>query len=197
MLGPLALQRNMEHARAPRGKGAMLPVERRHGFQRRQGSSQEMKGSGYAWAVFSSHRDRDEALHKMLALEKDRRGIHWRAPDGTCYPLDFGIPRCEPTNVRWDHLGLGKCSRRLRFLGAVFIWFLAAAALALLIYVPYAEYVTSFLNEATARGTGGGTCVNIAGFQTIEDENLFIFIFFTIFCVLLPNSAVSQRSRVY
>ena len=136
-------------------------------------------------------------------------GIHWRAPDGTCYPLDFGIPhldgrwrwswsngptgggfmgtngvansfflktvwylavgfcssnlgpgetfwnmerwwvcllkvggnfwsglpapnqpkqrfhtcrmiilrRCEPTNVRWDHLGLGKCSRRLRFVG--------------------------------------------------------------------------------
>ena len=30
--------------------------------------------AGFAWAVFSSHRDRDEALHKMLALEKDRRG---------------------------------------------------------------------------------------------------------------------------
>ena len=30
--------------------------------------------AGFAWAVFSSHRDRDEVLHKMLALEKDRRG---------------------------------------------------------------------------------------------------------------------------
>ena len=27
------------------------------------------------------------------------------------------LRRCEPTNVRWDHLGLGKCSRRLRFVG--------------------------------------------------------------------------------
>eukprot|EP00435_Cladocopium_sp_Y103_P036526 s2631_g9.t1 len=161
-------------------------------------------GSGsFAWAVFSSHRDRDEALHKMLALEKDRRGIHWRDADGTCHPLDFGIPRCEPTNVRWDHLGLGLCSRRCRFLGALFIWFLSAAALALFIYVPYAEYVTGFLNEAGKFPQGFmmgllgfligltwwamcmmiGTCVNIAGFQTIEDENLFIFIFFTIFCV--------------
>ncbi len=111
----------------------------------------------------------------------------------------ISMRRCEPTNVRWDHLGLGKCSRRLRFVGvswcfrwcfrfrwcfqkkqttnqrlgqqnyikllislwpfsnfcwlihrlqALFIWVLAAAALALLIYVPYAEYVTSFLNEA-------------------------------------------------
>ena len=33
---------------------------------------------------------------------------------------------------------------------ALFIWFLAAAALALFIYVPYAEYVTGFLNEAGA-----------------------------------------------
>ncbi|CAK9073992.1 unnamed protein product, partial [Durusdinium trenchii] len=151
----------------------------------------------FAWAVFSSHRDRDEAIHKMLALEKDRRGIHWRDPDGTCYPLDFGIPRCEPTNVRWDHLGLGLCSRRLRFLGAVLIWSMAAAGLAFFVYVPYAEYVTGFLNEGFMMGLLGfligltwwamcmmiGTCVNIAGFQTIEDENLFIFIFFTIFCV--------------
>lgn len=29
----------------------------------------------------------------------------------------LGVRRCEPTNVRWDHLGLGLCSRRLRFLG--------------------------------------------------------------------------------
>ena len=36
-------------------------------------------------------------------------------------------------------------------LQALFIWVLAAAALALLIYVPYAEYVTSFLNEAITR----------------------------------------------
>ena len=33
--------------------------------------------AGFAWAVFSSHRDRDEALHKMLALEKDGRGSKW------------------------------------------------------------------------------------------------------------------------
>ena len=26
--------------------------------------------------------------------------------------------RCEPTNVRWDHLGLGICCRRWRFLAA-------------------------------------------------------------------------------
>lgn len=41
-------------------------------------------------------------------------------------------------------------------------------------------------------GRAVGTCVNIAGFQTIEDENLFIFIFFTIFCVLLQNDEASQ-----
>ncbi|CAK9028989.1 Hypothetical protein SCF082_LOCUS18593 [Durusdinium trenchii] len=191
ILGPLAMRRNME--------------EDSQWVQDwfRPNSSKEMKGSGFAWAVFSSHRDRDEAIHKMLALEKDRRGIHWRDPDGTCYPLDFGIPRCEPTNVRWDHLGLGLCSRRLRFLGAVLIWSMAAAGLAFFVYVPYAEYVTGFLNEAGKFPQGFmmgllgfligltwwamcmmiGTCVNIAGFQTIEDENLFIFIFFTIFCV--------------
>ena len=37
-----------------------------------------------------------------------------------------------------------------------------------------------------------GTCVNIAGFQTIEDENLFIFIFFTIFCVTSPNKRIKS-----
>ena len=83
------------------------------------------------------------------------------------------------------------------------VWFLAAASLGLFVYVPYAEYVTSFLNEAGKFPQGFmmgllgfligltwwamcmmiGTCVNIAGFQTIEDENLFIFVFFTIFCV--------------
>ena len=36
---------------------------------------------------------------------------------------------------------------------AVVIWFLAAATLACGIYVPYAEYVTSFLNEAARTGT--------------------------------------------
>lgn len=40
---------------------------------------------------------------------------------------------------------------RIHQLQALFIWVLAAAALALLIYVPYAEYVTSFLNEAITR----------------------------------------------
>lgn len=105
--------------------------------------------------------------------------------------------------MRWDHLGLGPCSRRLRFCAAVVVWFLAAASLGLFVYVPYAEYVTSFLNEAGKFPQGFmmgllgfligltwwamcmmiGTCVNIAGFQTIEDENLFIFVFFTIFCV--------------
>eukprot|EP00913_Durusdinium_trenchii_P002899 g2686.t1 len=86
---------------------------------------------------------------------------------------------------------------------AVLIWSMAAAGLAFFVYVPYAEYVTGFLNEAGKFPQGFmmgllgfligltwwamcmmiGTCVNIAGFQTIEDENLFIFIFFTIFCV--------------
>ena len=41
------------------------------------------------------------------------------------------------------------CSAHL-CIEALFIWFLAAAALALFIYVPYAEYVTGFLNEAGA-----------------------------------------------
>ncbi|CAE7834673.1 ttn-1 [Symbiodinium sp. CCMP2592] len=170
----------------------------------RPGSETAMLGSGYAWLVFANHRDRDESLHKMLCLEKDGRGIVWEDPEtGQRQVLDFGVPRCEPTNVRWEHLGLGICCRRALFLGALLLWLTAAGFLAISIYVPYAEYVTSFLEEAGKFPQGFmmgllgfligltwwamcmmiGTCVNVAGFQTIEDENLFIFITFTIFCV--------------
>lgn len=30
-------------------------------------------------------------------------GIHWRAPDGTCYPLDFGIPHLDRRWRRSEH----------------------------------------------------------------------------------------------
>ncbi|CAJ1431509.1 unnamed protein product, partial [Effrenium voratum] len=191
-LGPVALQRNLQ--------------EDQEWVQDwfREGSQRPMLGSGFAWVVFASHRHRDEALHKMQALETDGRGIkYWDPSTGQHYPLNFGIPRCEPTNVRWDHLGLGICCRRWRFLAALLVWLLTAGLLATGIYVPYAEYVTGFLNEAGKFPQGFmmgllgfligltwwamcmmiGVCLNVAGFQTIEDENLFVFIFFTIFCV--------------
>lgn len=33
-----------------------------------------VESPGFAWVVFASHRHRDEALHKMQALETDGRG---------------------------------------------------------------------------------------------------------------------------
>ena len=37
-------------------------------------------------------------------------GIHWRAPDGTCYPLDFGIPHLDRrwSVFRWLVVPIGK-----------------------------------------------------------------------------------------
>ncbi|CAE7529510.1 unnamed protein product [Symbiodinium microadriaticum] len=138
--------------------------------------------------AFADAEAQGDRLVRMLCLEKDGRGIVWEDPEtGQRQVLDFGVP--TP--------GL-------------------ASFLAISIYVPYAEYVTSFLEEAgkfpqgfmmgllgflrpgwvigggTQKRIGLtwwamcmmiGTCVNVAGFQTIEDENLFIFITFTIFCV--------------
>ncbi|OLQ00665.1 hypothetical protein AK812_SmicGene16670 [Symbiodinium microadriaticum] len=120
--------------------------------------------------AFADAEAQGDRLVRMLCLEKDGRGIVWEDPEtGQRQVLDFGVP--TP--------GL-------------------ASFLAISIYVPYAEYVTSFLEEAGKFPQGfmmgllgflrpgwviGGTCVNVAGFQTIEDENLFIFITFTIFCV--------------
>ncbi|CAE7547410.1 ttn-1, partial [Symbiodinium sp. KB8] len=125
--------------------------------------------------AFADAEAQGDRLVRMLCLEKDGRGIVWEDPEtGQRQVLDFGVP--TP--------GL-------------------ASFLAISIYVPYAEYVTSFLEEAGKFPQGFmmgllgfligltwwamcmmiGTCVNVAGFQTIEDENLFIFITFTIFCV--------------
>lgn len=48
----------------------------------------------YFWSGLSTNQNRDSIPCRMIILR-----------------------HCEPTNVRWDHLGLGKCSRRLRFVG--------------------------------------------------------------------------------
>ena len=52
----------------------------------------------------------------LKSLNHDYDGLGWR------WQVVISIlRRCEPTNVRWDHLGLGKCSRRLRFMGVSWI----------------------------------------------------------------------------
>eukprot|EP00929_Paragymnodinium_shiwhaense_P057298 TRINITY_DN2867_c0_g1_i1.p1 TRINITY_DN2867_c0_g1~~TRINITY_DN2867_c0_g1_i1.p1 ORF type:complete len:1535 (+),score=370.61 TRINITY_DN2867_c0_g1_i1:90-4694(+) len=162
-------------------------------------TDKQMKGTGYAFVVFDDAESRDRALQTTRT-----RPLVWRDPNSSIdYALKAKTPKCEPTNINWHNLRLGVWAKRGRFLGALLGYLTIAALLAILIYYPYAVYVTSYLDQAGTLPQGFmmgclgflvgltwwimcmviGNAVGYIGLHTAEDENVVVFILFTLFCV--------------
>jgi len=165
------------------------------------GSGEPVRGTGRAFLVFGRRELRDRALRR--ARDGGRCWV-WRDPTtGAEHELRMSLPACEPTNINWGNLGLSKCKRAGLFASRCLVFVGTFCALALLVFWPYAAFVTSYLREAgiMPRGLVMGTLGTLVGFsgavmcmvigsqvgqmglQTVEDEMVVVFVTFTHFCV--------------
>lgn len=170
-----------------------------------EGSLDRMMSTGTVWVVFISREQRDIAFDTILSYGDN--GFMWRDDCGVAWPIAANMPDCEPTNVIWGNLGISPCMRKVRLVVAAVLFFIACGLVACLVFLPYAAYVTSYISEAGSSPQGVvmgllgvliglswwlmsvviGACIGFLGLETLEDEYLFTFIVFTIFCGLATS----------